>query len=258
MSISLDQIKELRERTGVSTMSCKKALEEAKGNMDAAIDVLRKSGEAKQAARAARTTANGVVSIKISGNKAAVLSLLCETDFVAKNDDFRGLADQLAEKFLNGELPEDAEEAPEEMKDAFIKLGENIKIGGRKLVEGDVLGTYIHLNNRIGVAVALGGGTQELAKDIAMHIAATNPQCISPDEVSEDLVVKEKEIWKEQLSKEGKPAEIVEKIMMGKEKKFREENALVKQAFVKDPEKTIEQLLSAAGAKVTKFARVSV
>lgn len=258
MSISLDQIKELRERTGVSTMSCKKALEEANGDMDAAIDVLRKSGEAKQAARSARTTANGVVSIKILGNKAAVLALLCETDFVAKNDGFRGLADILAEKFLNGDLPADAEEAPEEMKDAFIKLGENIQIGDKKLVEGDVLGTYIHLNNRIGVVVALEGGTSELAKDVAMHVAATNPQCISPDEVSEELVAKEKEIWKDQLAKEGKPAEIVGKIMMGKEKKFREENALLKQAFVKDPEKTIEQLVEGAGAKITKFARVFV
>jgi len=144
------------------------------------------------------------------------------------------------------------------MKDAFVKLGENIQIGDKKVLEGDMIGSYIHSNSRIGVLVSLDGGNAELAKDIAMHVAATNPQCISPDQVSDELVEKEKEIWKDQLAQEGKPAEIMDKIMMGKEKKFREENALVKQAFVKDPEKTIEQLLQEAGATVKDFGRIEV
>jgi elongation factor Ts len=258
MSITLDQIKELRERTGVSTMACKKALEEAGGDMEAAIDGLRKKGEAKAASRSARTTANGVVAKASSGDKSAVLALLCETDFVAKNDDFKALAVTLAEKLLNGELSMDASEAPDELKEAFVKLGENIQIGDKKIVEGNMIGSYVHSNNRIGVLVSLEGGNEELAKDISMHVAATNPQCTSPDEVSDELVEKEKEIWKDQLAQEGKPAEIMDKIMMGKEKKFREENALVKQTFVKDPEKTIEQLLQEASATVKDFARVEV
>lgn len=257
MPISLDQIKELRERTGVSTMVCKKALEEASGNMDAAIDILRKKGEAKAAARAAKTTSNGVIVIKNTGKKTALLPLLCETDFVAKNDYFKSLANSLADKLISGNLPSDTEKLPE-MQDAFIKLGENIKVGDCKVLDGDNFGTYVHSNSKIGVIVVLSGGTPELAKDVAMHIAATNPACVSPLDVSQALVDKEKEIWKEQLAKEGKPAEIVEKIMIGKEKKFREENALLKQAFVKNPEKTIEHLVTAASASIVKFVRVEI
>lgn len=253
MSITLDQIKELRERTGVSTMACKKALEESGGDMDTAIDILRKKGEAKAAAREARTTSNGVVVIKVGGGKAAILSLLCETDFVAKNADFKAVADGLCGELLSGKLGEDI---PEEMKDTIIKMGEKIVIGCKEVLEGSVIGTYVHSNSRIGVVVVLEGGSEEIAKDVAMHIAATAPKCISPEEVSDELVVKEREIWAEQLAKEGKPAEIIEKIMIGKERKFREENALLKQVFVKNSEITIEQLVTGAGAKVVKFARV--
>ena len=257
MAITLDQIKELREMTAVSMMSCKKALEETSGDMDKAIDFLRKTGEAKAVDRAARATHQGVVSIKTSGNKAAIVKLACETDFASRGEDFVALADSLAEKLLNGEIAEDSTDL-QEVKDTGLKTGENIQVGGMKVVEGETLGFYVHSNKKIGVIVALKGGSEELAKDIAMHAAATNPVCISPDEISQELVDKEKEIWKGQLADEGKPAEIIEKIMIGKEKKFREENALLKQVFVKDPEKTIEQLLTEASATIESFYRLAI
>ena len=257
MAVSLDQIKELREMTGVSMMACKKALEEVDGDLDKAIDSLRKKGEAKAVDRAARETNQGVVSIKKDGGKASMVKLLSETDFVSRGDDFVALADALTEKLCNGEMSEDDKDVPE-VKDAILKMGENIKIGDAKLVEGETLGEYVHSNKKIGVVVSLKGGSEDLAKDIAMHAAATSPQCLSPDEIADELVEKEKAIWKDQLISEGKPEEIIGKIMMGKEKKFREENALLKQAFVKDPEKTIEGLLTDAGAEIESFYRMAI
>jgi elongation factor Ts len=257
MAVTLDQIKQLRDMTCVSMTACKKALEEAGGDMDKAIDVLRKSGEAKSVDRAARATNQGIVAIKIEGGKAAMTKLLCETDFASRSDDFVKVAEALPEKLLGGKIS-DGNKETQELKDLRMKTGENIQVGDLKIVEGEVLGSYIHTNKKIGVVVALKGGTVDLAKEVAMHAAATKPTCVSPDEVAQELVDKEKEIWTEQLSKEGKPKEIVEKIMMGKEKKFREENALTKQPFVKDPSKTIEQFLSEGGASVTAFYRMAV
>lgn len=257
MAISLDQIKQLREMSGVSMTACKVALEEAAGDMEKAIDVLRKKGEAKAIDRAARTVNQGVIAIKCDGKKAAIVKLLCETDFVSRGDEFNGLANSLAEKLFGGDVKAGDDDL-QEVKDAQVKMGENIVLGEMAVVEGETLGVYIHSNKKIGVVVALKGGNPELAKDVAMHAAATNPKCISPDEVSAELVEKEKEIWKDQLAKEGKPAEIAVKIMIGKEKKFREENALIKQQFVKSPDKTVEQLLGDAKATVEKFVRVSI
>lgn len=257
MAISIEQVKELREATGVSMMACKKALEEADGDYDKAVDLLRKKGEAKAADRAARTTANGVVSIKSENGKAAMVELQCETDFVAQGDDFIALADALADKLLKGEIKPEDKDLPE-VKEAIMKLGENVKIADMVVVEGDTLGDYIHSNRKIGVVVSMQGGNPELARDIAMHVAATSPEVLSPEDVAQESVDKEKEIWADQLKAEGKPEEIIDKIMMGKEKKFREENALVKQAFVKDPEKTIEGLLKEADAIVKGFERFSI
>lgn len=255
MTVNIEQIKELREMTGVSMSACKSALEEANGDMDKAIDVLRKKGEAKAVDRAARETHQGVVSMKAEGNKVAMAALLCETDFVARGEDFNSVVDLLAQKLLDGSLKPEDTEVPE-VKELVLKAGENIRIGKMALVEGENVETYIHTNKKIGVIISLEGGTSEIAKDVAMHAAATNPACVSPDEVPQEAVDKEKEIWREQLAKEGKPAEIVEKIMMGKEKKFREENALLKQQFVKNPEQTIEQVL--AGATIKTFVRIAV
>jgi len=257
MTVSIEDIKKLREATGVSMSACKKALEEADADFDKAIDVLRKKGEAKAADRSERTTANGVISIKSKDGKAAMVELLCETDFVSRGDDFLALADDLSDKLLKGEISPDDREIPE-IKEAVMKMGENIKIGEMKLIEGENLGDYVHTNKKIGVVVSMTKGDDTLAKDIAMHIAATDPKFLSPDDVDDELVEKEKSIWTEQLAKEGKPEEIIGKIMMGKEKKFREESALLKQAFVKDPDKLIENLLAEQEAAINEFIRFSI
>lgn len=257
MAVTIEDIKKLRESTGVSMMACKKALEEANGDFDAAIDVLRKKGEAKAAERVGRSTAQGVIAVALGSEKVAMVSLLSETDFVSRGDDFVNMADDLANKVLEGKVNVTDRELPE-IKDYMLKVGENIQIGDIALLEGKNIGVYIHSNKKIGVVVVLEGGSQELAKDVAMHAAATNPRVVSPDEVAQELVDHEKTIWAEQLKNEGKPAEIVEKIMLGKEKKFREENALLKQMFVKDPEKSIEQLLSADNAKIVSYVRFAI
>ncbi len=257
MSVSIEDVKKLRESTGVSMMVCKKALEEANGDFDAAVDIMRKSGEAKAADRAERTTANGVIVIKSEGSKSAMVELQCETDFVSNGDDFINIAETIADKLLKGEISPEDKDLPE-VKDAILKMGENIKIANMKVMEGEKMGDYVHTNKKIGVVVSLKGGSEELARDIAMHVAATNPDVISPDEVAQELVDKEKEIWTDQLKQEGKPEEILEKIMIGKEKKFREENALLKQAFVKDPESTIEKLLQDADATIEAFERFAI
>lgn len=251
MTVTLDQIKALRELTGVSTMSCKKALEEAEGDEKLAVEILRKKGEAKAAERTDRTTKFGVVVIENGDGKAAIVSIGCETDFVAKNEDFLKAAQNIAARVLKeGENADFSSE----VSDLNIKMGEKIEIKDKKVVSGKTLGKYIHSNNKIAVLVSLSGGDEETAKDIAMHIAAMNPKVISPAEIEEEAVKKEKEIWSEQLKTEGKPENIIEKIMMGKEKKFREENALLTQPFVKNPEKTIESLLN--GIQIDGFWRL--
>lgn len=257
MAVSIDQIKKLRELTGVSMMACKTALEETNGDEEGAIDLLRKKGEAKAADRSQRSTAQGAVVVRSDGNKTAMVELQCETDFVARGEDFLKLAENLANKLLKGEIKTEDRDIPE-VKDAILKLGENLQIGNMTLVEGENIGDYVHSNRKIGVLVNVKGGNRELARDIAMHVAATNPRVLSPENIEQSLIDREKSIWIEQLRAEGKPAEIVEKIMIGKEKKFREENALLKQAFVKDPEKTIEQLLKSADAMVKDFVRFGI
>lgn len=257
MAVTIEQIKELREATGVSMQACKAALEEAGGDFEKAVDHLRKKGEAKAADRVGRSSSQGAVVVKSSGGKTAMVKLLCETDFVSRGDDFVNYATEIADGLLEGKYS-DSEKAVPGLAEAGMKLGENVQVGEMALVEAPVVGAYIHSNKQIGVLIALDGGSEELAKDIAMHAAATNPSVLSPEEVSDELLQREKAIWAEQLAAEGKPQEMVEKIMMGKERKFREENALVKQQFVKNPEHTIEQLLATAGANIVKFVRFSV
>jgi elongation factor Ts len=254
MTVTLDQIKSLRAKTGVSTMACKKALEEAGGDEEKAIELLRKKGEAKAAERADRSTSNGVVAIASEGGKTAMLALACETDFVAKNEDFVKAANDLAKKLLTEGAEADLEGV---VSDLTVSLGEKIAINEKVLVEGDQIGSYIHLNNKIGVLIKLNGsGDSEAGNGVAMHIAAMNPANISPEDVSDALVEKEKGIWTEQLKQEGKPEEIIGKIMMGKEKKFREESALLTQPFVKNPEMLIKDVL--AGFTVENFWRFEI
>ncbi len=248
---SLDLIKQLRERTGASLQACKKALEDANDDETQAIEILRKKGEAKAAGRGDRETHEGTIAIAHSGTKAVMVHLACETDFVAKSPDFIAAAEKLANDYLKqGESLDPAQL----LNDLGLKMGEKITLGAVKWLEAPVIGDYIHSNRKLGTLVALDGGSAELAKDIAMHVAAMNPLVLSPDEVSNDLIAKERDIWKEQLKNEGKPEAMLDKIMIGKERKFREENALLKQPFVKNPEQTVEQLLS--GAKIQSFVRI--
>jgi len=253
MTITLEQIKSLRDKTGVSATACKKALTEAGGNEEQALELLRKKGAAKAAERADRATAHGVVSVAKEGSKVAILALGCETDFVAKNDDFIAHVDRLAGLVLAGG---EATDLSSEIADLNIQMGEKIEVKGQRVLESATVGTYIHLNKKIGVAIAIDGSDEETANDICMHIAAMSPAVVSPTEISDELVAKEKEIWTEQLKAEGKPENIMDNILAGKEKKFREESALLSQPFVKNPEQKIEDLLS--GANVLEFVRFSV
>lgn len=253
MSVTLEQIKNLRDRTGVSMTAVKKALEEANGDEEKAIEILRKKGEAKAVERSDRTTSNGVVAISQKSDKAAMVALACETDFVAKNDDFIQKAQALAEKVLKEGADADLSQ---ELADLNIQMGEKVEMKDKKVIEGAVLGSYIHLNNKIGVVVALSGGDLETAKNIAMHIAASSPKTISPDDIASELIEKEKTIWTAQLVQEGKPADMIGKIMMGKEKKFREEWALLTQAFVKNPDQLVKDLLGSNS--VVSFYRFEV
>lgn len=250
-------VKELRDATGIAMLKCKKALEEADGDLEKAREILRKAGEADAAKRAERDAGEGVIAIKLAddGKKAVALQLFCETDFVAQNEGFVSLADELAAAALAGEDVTNSSEA--KINEAIQKNGENIKLGEVKTVEGDVVAGYLHSNKKIGV-LAVGAGEGEVLNDIAMQIAAMNPSVISPEEVSDEEVAAESEIQKEILTKEGKPAEMVEKILEGKLRKFREEKSLLKQPFVKDSSKTVEQFLAENSAKVEQFERLAI
>lgn len=255
MAITASQVNELRQRTGVSMMQCKKALEEANGNEEKAIEILRKKGAAKAAEKADRVMKEGVVVAKVKGDKAVLVKLTCETDFVSRNPEFVALANHAADEALKhgAAEAEKSEEAP--LKELFTKLGENMALQ-IKTLEGKGIGTYVHTNSKIGVAVNLKETDEEKARDIAMHIAAMGPKHIRPEDIPADEIEKEKSIWRELLRNEGKPEAMFEKIMMGKEKKYREESALLKQSFVKNGEQTVEQYLS--DNTVVSFHRISI
>lgn len=255
MSITAEQVAKLRARTGSGILDAKNALEEAKGDEELAIEVLRKRGKAQAVKKGDRVQSEGAIFIATDGKKAALVQVKCETDFVGRSEVFvqfgQGLADTLLAK---GKSAFDAY-AAEKVPAAVLELGENISLGDVREVTAAVVGTYVHSNRKIGVVVGLEGGTTEQASDVAMHGAAMNPLYVRPSEVSQEVVLKEKEIWKEQMKDDKKPAEILEKIMLGKEKKFREENALTTQAFVKDQNITVEKMLGAA--QIKEYVRVS-
>lgn len=246
--VSIDQIKELRDITGISITACKKALEEAGGDMEKAIELLRKKGEAKAAERKERTAGEGAVAIAGDDSKKAMVLLACETDFVARSDEFMTAAQGLAEKVL----AEGADiDLTAEASDLGIKLGEKIEVTEKAVVEGEMIGAYIHSNNKIGVLVSVeSSASAEQAGDVAMHVAAMNPSVVKPEEISAELVAKEREIWTEQLKQEGKPENIMENILAGKENKFRSEGALMTQPFVKNPDQTVADYL---GGDVKEF-----
>lgn len=253
-TISASAVAALRARTGVGILDAKNALEEANGNEDTAIELLRKRGKAQAVKKSDRAQSEGAIFIASTDKKSAVVQIKCETDFVARSDRFISLGDALAQTLLEkGKTAFDAF-AGEKIPSAVLELGENISLGDVQEVSASTIGSYVHSNRKIGVIVGLEGGTKDQACDVAMHGAAMNPSFVRPSEVTESAVAKEKEIWKEQMKDEKKPAEILEKIMLGKEKKFREENALLTQSFVKNPEQTVEKMLGSA--KVTAYVRI--
>ncbi|MBN2307043.1 translation elongation factor Ts [Candidatus Peregrinibacteria bacterium] len=255
MAITAAQVNELRQRTGIGMMACKKALEEANGNEDKAIEILRKKGAAKAAEKAERETKEGIIVAKVDGDKAVIVKLTCETDFVAKNEEFKAIAKKAVDTALKRGVEAAKKEAEPAMKDVFTKLGENMGIEV-DVIEGKGIGEYVHTNGKVGTIVNLKSKDAAKARDIAMHITAMNPEVIRPEDLPEDVVVKEREIWAEQLKAEGKPEAIMGKIMEGKEKKFREEAALIKQSFVKDGDKTVEQYLE--DNSVESFVRMAI
>lgn len=272
MAITAALVKELRERTGAGMMECKKALTENGGDIEAAIEAMRKSGQAKAAKKAGRIAAEGVVVVRIAadGKRGVVLEVNSETDFVAKDAGFQAFAEGAAEQALATDVADVAGLAEQPMpgtngtvdqaREALIaKIGENIQL--RRLVRFDrvagVLCAYRH-GVRIGVVVELEGGDEQLGKDLAMHVAASNPLCVDASEVPPEALAKEKDIFRAQALQSGKPAAIVEKMIDGRVRKYLEEVTLLGQPFVKDPEQTVEKLLKQAGAKVLRFSRIEV
>ena len=272
MEITASLVKELRERTGAGMMECKKALVEAQGDIEAAIEAMRKSGQAKAAKKAGRIAADGVVIIRISedGKRAVMVEVNSETDFVAKDANFLAFANAVGDaalacdaadvETLNAQPLGAGEASIAEAREALIaKIGENVQV--RRLVRFDQVQGQLHSYRhgvRIGVLVEMAGGNAALGKDIAMHVAASNPLCVSADQVPAEALEKEKEIFRAQALESGKPAEVVDKIIGGRVRKYLEEVTLLGQVFVKDAETTVEQLLAKAGAKVHRFSRVEV
>ena len=270
MAITAALVKELRERTGAGMMECKKALTETDGDIDAAIENMRKAGMAKADKKAGRVAAEGLVSIKLddAGKTAAIVEVNCETDFVTKGDDFRNFVDAIAECVLDNKpadldallaLPlADGTSVEETRKNLIAKIGENMSVRRFEIIDSKgQLASYKH-GERIGVVVNLEGGDEALGKDIAMHIAASRPVCVAESDVDPDLIEKEREIFAAQAAESGKPPEIVEKMVTGRIKKFLKEVTLLGQPFVKDPDQTVAQLLDKAGASVAGFVRYEV
>ncbi len=255
----ISQIKKLRNLTGAGMMDCQKALTEANDDMDKAVEILRKRGEKLAGKKANRVVNEGVIAIAGDEHKLAVIELNCETDFVARNESFIKAANEFAQKLLELGKEEFKTWADGKIKDELIiKIGENLQLAKADVIEANVLGYYLHSNRKVASIVALSKGDVELAKDIAMHVTAMNPQYLRPEDVSTDVLEKEKEIYREQLKSENKPDEIIEKILEGKINKFYREVCLIKQAFVKDDKISIEELLTKKDAVIEKFVRYSL
>jgi len=252
MAITTEQVKELREQTGVSVMQCKKALEEAGGDMEKALILLKKKSSEIALKKADRLASDGtIVSITRDG-KIAMLELNCETDFVAKNEDFTNLAVLLSEKLL--ELgSEGLVLVSEELISPVVqKIGENIKLGKTIVVEGSSIGSYVH-NGKMGVVVSLSGGSGELAKDIAMHIAAMKPEFISKEEIPAETIAKVEEISKEEIEKTDKTEDIKKKMLEGKISSYFKEITLLEQSFIKNGDISVGQLLKNSGANIVSY-----
>ncbi len=261
--VTASMVKELRERTGAGMMECKKALVEANGDIDLAIDNMRKSGQAKAAKKAGRVAAEGVIISKISADKKSgiILEINCETDFVAKDAGFIAFSEKVATAALNDHITDLAalQAKFEEERTALVaKIGENIGIRRVQAIAGDVVGSYQH-GARIGVLVAANSGCdEELVKHIAMHIAASKPEYVNPSDVPADVVEHERNIQIDIAMQSGKPREIAEKMVEGRMRKFTGEVSLTGQPFVMDPSKTVGDLLAEKKATVASFIRFEV
>lgn len=269
--ITASLVKELRERTGAGMMDCKKALQKTEGVIEAAIDYLRENGIAKAAKKADRIAAEGLAYIEVKGNKAVILEINSETDFVAKNEKFVALVKNVADAILGAE-PKNVEEALQVQAEGGTVeavINEGIATIGEKLslrrfevltkTDADAFGAYSHMGGRIGVLTLIEGSTDaEAAKDVAMHIAALAPKYLDESEVPADVLEHEKKVLTEQALNEGKPANIVEKMIVGRINKFLEEITVVKQKFVKDDSFTVEKFVASKGGKLAKFVRYEV
>ena len=270
MQITATMVKELRERTGAGMMECKKALVESSGDIQAAIEQMRKMGQAKAEKKAGRIAADGVIALATSadGKQASIVEVNCETDFVAKDHQFQAFSGQLAKLVLGSGLKtveelnaaslESGLSVEQTRLELVTKIGENIQVRRFESVGSEnTIAGYLH-GNRIGVLVDYSGGDDQLGKDIAMHVAASNPACVSEEDVDEAVLAKEREIFMAQAQSSGKPADIVEKIVQGRLKKFLKEITLLGQPFIKDSNQSVGQLLERANAKVTGFIRYEV
>ncbi|GEN54118.1 translation elongation factor Ts [Halobacillus litoralis] len=273
MAVNAKMVKELREKTGAGMMDCKKALTETDGDMDKAMEWLREKGISKAAKKADRIAAEGSAAIEISGNTAVLFEVNCETDFVTKNDQFKDLLKDLGQHLLS-QKPATVEEALEqklhgdgEVLSSYItervaKIGEKISLRRfviKEKTDNDAFGAYLHMGGNIGVLTVLEGSTDEsAAKDVAMHVAAVNPRYVSRDEIPAEEADKEREMLKTQAMNEGKPENIVEKMVEGRLNKFFEEICLLDQSFVKDPDQKVKQFVASTGGQITGFDRFEV
>ena len=273
MRITAAMVKELRERTGAGMMDCKRALTEAEGDLEKAVGIMRLSGQAKADRKAGRITAEGVVALKLddAGRRAAMVEINCETDFVAKEEAFRGFVDAVCTRVLAA-APADveelarmslhAEEGPsieEERRELVAKTGENISVRRFAAIDskGGRLGAYLH-GTRIGVVVDLEGADDDVARDVAMHVAASRPVAVSESDMPGEILDREREILEAQVAGSGKPPEIRKKMLAGRIAKFLKEVTLLGQPFVKDPDRSVKKYLDASGAAVLRFERFEV
>ena len=263
MTIKAQDVKELREKTGLGMMECKKALEEANGNLEEAIKNLRKSSALKAEKKASRTAVEGIITSKISDKEITFVEVNCETDFVAKDENFINFCEEAlkvaVETSSNKNLLDEVSESMEKQRMSLVqKIGENIIIRKVKKISGEVLESYIHSNKKIAAGVSLEQGSPEIAKEVAMHIAASNPIVLSPEDLDESYINSEREIFRSQVEKEDKPEEIKEKMIQGKLNKQLADVSLLKQPFVKDPSKSVEAFLSESNTKISSFIRIEV
>jgi len=263
MTIKAQDVKELREKTGLGMMECKKALEEANGNLEEAIKNLRKSSALKAEKKASRTAVEGIITSKISDKEITFVEVNCETDFVAKDENFINFCEEALKvavdtPFEENLLDEVSESMEKERMSLVQKIGENIIIRKVKKISGEVLESYIHSNKKIAAGVSLDQGSPEIAKEVAMHIAASNPIVLSPEDLDESYINSEREIFRSQVEKEDKPEEIKEKMIQGKLNKQLADVSLLKQPFVKDPSKSVEAFLSESNTKISSFVRIEV